>query len=46
MEVRQIFLKSSVKDALRQTKKKKKMKVMTEKELFFKCQKELGQATL
>ena len=43
MEVRQIFFK---KFCQRCAKAKKVMKVMIDKELFFKCQKELGQATL
>ena len=43
MEVCQIFLK---KFCRRYAKTKKVMKVMIDKELFFKCQKELGQATL
>ena len=43
MEVRQIFFK---KFCQRCAKAKKVMNVMIDKELFFKCQKELGQATL
>ena len=43
MEVRQIFLK---KFCQRCAKAKKVMKVMIEKKLFFRCQKQLGQATL
>ena len=45
MEVRQIFFKKFCQRCAK-AKKKKKMKVMIEKELFFKCQKEFGQATL